>query len=244
MTAFTSTQEWSPATTIEPDQHALAGEHALLLRDLRRRADAVLALAAAHVWPVAELRTLIRFVRTDVLRQASDEEALLYPNRATPFTELSSEHAHLYTLTDRLEQVDPAAGTLSEVGRLVHELLRVFEQHLIAEEAALAVLADTAEDVPAVADRRSGARAWLLPDDGPVLITLDALPRERAVQICIERLLRLRPGQCADVHSSSEAQLRQVCRWMSDFDTVSYGLTRLSSASGWPGLRISRRQAA
>src|SRR5215475_14133154 len=92
MTTVTSPRTWSPATASEPDRHALAGEHALLLRDLRRRVDPVLALIAAQVWPHAELRTLIRFVRTDVLRQTTDEEVLLYPNGAAPpFAELSAE---------------------------------------------------------------------------------------------------------------------------------------------------------
>jgi hypothetical protein len=148
MTAVTSAQEWSAATTPEVDRHALAGEHALLLRDLRRRADPVLALIAA-----------------------------------------------------------------------------------------------TLDDVPAAADLRSGAQAWLSPTDTPVVIRLDALPRERAVQLCIERLLRLRAGQSADAHSSRGADLQHVCRWMRDFDATGYGFARQPSADGWSGLRVTRRHA-
>jgi Hemerythrin HHE cation binding domain len=244
MTVVTSAQEWSAATTPEVDRHALAGEHALLLRDLRRRTDPVLALIAAHIWPDAELRTLIRFVRTDVLRQASDEEVLLYPTgAAAPFTELSAEHARLYALADCMEQAAPATCPLPELGRLVAELLRVFEHHLLAEQAALAVLAATHDEVPAAADLRSGAQAWLSPTDTPVMIRLDALPRERAVQICIERLLRLRAGQSADVHSSRGADLQQVCRWMRDFDATGYGFAPQPSVDGCSGLRVSRRHA-
>jgi hypothetical protein len=242
MTATTSTQEWSPATTPEADRHALAGEHALLLRDLRRRVDPVQALIAAKVRPHAELATLIRFVRTDVLRQASDEEVLLYPSGATaPFTELSAEHVRLHALADSLELADRAPCSLAELGRLVKQLVQVLEHHLVAEQAALTALADVSAQAPATADVRSGARVWLDTNDNPVLIRLDALPRERAVQMCIERLLRLRVGQSADVHSSRAADLQQVRRWMQDFDTTGYGFAQQPSAHDSAALRVTRR---
>ncbi|HEU5008325.1 MAG TPA: hemerythrin domain-containing protein [Jatrophihabitantaceae bacterium] len=86
-------------------EHTLAGEHEVLLRDVQRRADAVVALLDARTWPSAELGTLTAFLRAEVFRQASDEEALLYPGEATagPFAELSADHALLYTLCARLE---------------------------------------------------------------------------------------------------------------------------------------------
>jgi hypothetical protein len=244
MTAVMSTQKWSPATEPRPDRHALAGEHALLRRDLRRRADPVLALIAAHVWPHAELRTLIRFVHTDVLRQASDEEVLLYPNGvAAPFPELSADHVGLHRLADRLEAADPASCSLLELRRLVKQLLGAFEHHLVAEQAALAALADTHADVPAVADLRSGSQAWLAPNDTPVLIRLDALQPKRAVQLCIERLLRLRAGQSADVESSRSADLQQVCRWLRDFDASGYGFAWQPSGRDRSALRVTRRRS-
>lgn len=251
MTAVTGVRTWSPDTAFEPESRTLTAEHRRLRRDLFRRADPVRALIAAHVWPDAELASLIRFVRTEVLRQASDEEVLLYPNGAAgPFSELSAEHGHLLGLTDRLERADPASYSLSELGRLVDDLLVVFEHHLHAEEAALSALgglagpADIPPEVPAAADVRSGARAWLAPDDTPVLIRLDALPQDRAIQLCIERLLRLRAGQSADVRSSHDAELAQVCRWMRSFDSAGYQLAPLPSECGRPGLRITRRRTA
>lgn len=244
MTAVMSTQKWSPATAPEPDRHALAGEHALLLRDLRRRADPVLALLAAHVWPHAELLTLVRFVRTDVLRQASDEEVLLYPNgTAAPFIELSADHVRLYRLADRLEAADPAVCSLAELRRLVKQLLDAIERHMLAEQAALAALADTRAHVPAAADLRAGAQVWLSRDNAPVQIQLDALPPQRAVQLCIERLLRLRAGQSADVHSSRATDLQQVCRWLRDFDSIGYGFAWQHSGSHCSALRVTRRRS-
>ena len=245
MTAVMSTQKWSRATAPEPDRHALAGEHALLLRDVRRRAEPVLALIAAHVWPDAELRTLIRFVRTDVLRQASDEEVLLFPTgAAAPFTELTADHVRLHGLADRLETAHPATCSLSELRRLVEQLLGAFEYHLLAEEAALAALADTRADVPAAADLRSGAQVWLSPDDAPVLIELDVLPPEQAVQLCIERLLRLWAGQSAEVRSSRGIDLQQVCRWLRDFDSTGYGFAWQPAGGHSSSLRVTRRRSS
>jgi len=244
MTTVTSPRTWSPATASEPDRHALAGEHALLLRDLRRRVDPVLALIAAQVWPHAELRTLIRFVRTDVLRQTTDEEVLLYPNGAAPpLAELSAEHARLHALTDHLALADAAACSLVELGRLITRLVQLFEHHLVAEQAALAKLADTGAAAPATADVRSGARVWLSPDDTPVLFRLDALPPERAVKMCVERLLRLRAGQSADIYSSRAVQLHQVRRWLCDFDATGYGFAQQPTARDSAALRVTRRSS-
>src|SRR5262249_45118220 len=124
---------------------------------------------AGEVGPHAEVRTLIRFVRTDVLRQTTDEEVLLYPNGAAPpFAEFSAEHARLHALTDRLALADAAACSLVELGRLITRLVQLFEHHLVAEQAALAKLADIGAAAPATADVRSGARIWRSPDDTPV----------------------------------------------------------------------------
>ena len=45
---------------------------------------------------------------------------------------------------------------------------------------------------------------------------------EHAAQLCIERLLRLRPGQSAEIRSSDRDRLMYVYRWMRAFDTTSY----------------------
>lgn len=56
----------------------LADEHALLLEQVAIRAEDVLAVAAQNLWPARELRRLLGYLRVEVLRQAEDEEMLLF----------------------------------------------------------------------------------------------------------------------------------------------------------------------
>lgn len=221
----------------------LAGEHLLLLRDVSRRAAPVLALAAARTWPAEELHSLITFLQTVVLRQASDEEVQLFPNdsSAAPFAELSAAHVRLYELTAQLGRAAATPCSLPELLVLVELLLTVLERHLSQEQAVLASLPDAPADVPSAAGLVAGTQAWLPPGDDPVLILLDTLPDGHAVQLCIERLLRLRPGETAEIHSSEDADLRQVARWMHDFDSMRYGLAPVLTGPAQSWLQVTRR---
>ena len=60
----------------------LADEHGQLLRQVAIRTDALLAAAASGGWPAEELHALLGYLSTEVLRQAADEEAFLFPVRA------------------------------------------------------------------------------------------------------------------------------------------------------------------
>jgi hypothetical protein len=142
-TAVQRTRISSPTAGVGPEIEirTLAGEHAQLLRGVRRRTEPVLALAEARSWPADELTTLVGFVRSAVLRQASDEEVLLYPNGpSAPFAELTADHVHLHTLTERLERAGATRCPLRELRVLVEELLAVLNRHLIEEQAVLAAL--------------------------------------------------------------------------------------------------------
>ena len=68
------------------------------------------------------------------------------------------------------------------------------------------------------------------------------MPEAEAVQLCIERLLRLRPGRAAEVHAHEDRQLRAVCRWIRDFDATRYGLS-LTTAGSDHLLRVTCGQA-
>jgi hypothetical protein len=220
----------------------LAGEHERLLRDVRRRAEPVLALVAARAWPEAELRTLTNFLRSVVLRQASDEEVALFPGgAAAPFAELSAEHARLHELTAELDRADPKSCPLPDLGRLVDRLVRVLERHLAQERALLAALPDVPDVVPAAAEVVAGTQTWPVCEGAPVLVLLDTLPQEQAVQLCLERLLRLRPGQSAEVHSGREADLQRICRWLKGFDSSRYGFARLPAGDVCAALQVTRR---
>lgn len=240
---ITASVKARPATLdADPSPHSLAAEHTALLRDVLRRTGPVSALLEAHVWPDAELRTLVRFLRTFVLRQASDEEALLYRNDAArAIGELHDGHARLRALTEQLDQAAAAPCTQAELRNLVIELLTALRRHLLAEQAALQSLPHAPPQVPSVAAVGADLQSWLPPDEEPVRVVLDALPQQQAVQVCLERLLRLRPDQSADVYARERSTLTRVCRWIQDFDSMGYGVTLLDADTAHPALRVTRR---
>lgn len=239
----------TPAITTEAPEdraavsHTLAGEHARLMRDVAHRAASALALLDARACPHAELRTLTNYLRTAVLRQVSDEEALLYPHdtSAPPFAELSADHLRLHTLTAQLESAGNEPGPSANLHTIIDELLSTLQRHLADEQRVFAALPHAETDVPSAADLAAGRQPWL-PEVGPVLIRLDTLPDEQAIQLCIERLLRLRPGQTAEVHARDEQQLRGVRQWLHEFDAARFGMSH--SVSGPDHLlRVACRRA-
>ena len=136
----------------------LAGEHARIMLDVRRRAASVLTLVSqTHCWPHAELITLTRYLRTSVARQATEEEAILYPNGASaPLAELTAEHVQLYDLTEQLDRADAECGPREELRALIEQLLRTLEHHLAEEQAVLAALPGATDPLPGVgADLKS-----------------------------------------------------------------------------------------
>lgn len=151
LTVQSATRSASPAApgTARADTHTLAGEHHLLMRDVERRTGPVLALLAARTWPHAELGTLATFLRSAVLRQAADEETLLFPRdvSAPPFAELSADHVQLHRLTTRLEQAYRRPCPPTQLRTLVGELLSALRRHLVAEQAVLATLPDLGTDI-------------------------------------------------------------------------------------------------
>lgn len=209
--------------------NTLAGEYAVLLRNVARRVGPVVALLDVHVWPHAELETLTRYLRTTVLRQVSDEETLLYPPdpSAPPFAELTADHVRLHTLHAQCEAAltDPCGPSVLRA--LLGDLLTTLERHLLAEQVVLAALEGSGDDT-----------------DIPVLLWLDAWPDELAEERCIERLLRLRGGQTAEVHSHDARRLGDIGGWLHRFDSVGYGLSYVVTDHEDAVLQVTRRQEA
>jgi hypothetical protein len=231
-----------PSAVSDPDSLTLVGEHALLLQGVHRRVWPVLALIDAGTSPTAELHTLVAFLRASLLRQASDEEVLLFPGgAATPFAELTAQHARLHALTERLAQATVTHCPLPELRRMVSELVNVLARHLATEQALLAGVTEASHPVPSAAEVASGAQTWRVADEAPLLIVLDDLPPDLAPQLCIERLLRLRPGQRAEVRSFDRSGLEHVYRWMRAFDTTSYRIEYGSADASESRLHVVRR---
>lgn len=235
MTTSTQQLSYSPNYRIDdlPPVDTLALEHRLLMRDVIRRATPVLALLDARAEPHAELGTLIAFLRTAVLRQASDEEVLLFPHDATapPFAELSADHVRLHTLTARLEQAYTERCAAQEVRGLVNELLARLQRHLHEEQQILAALADASTEVPSAADLMAGEQTWSIDAGGPVVIALDKLPSDQASELGIERVLRLQHGQTAEIRSADATLLSEICCWLQTFDSAGYGVVRSAFGS-------------
>lgn len=227
-----------------PLDGTLAGEHAVLLREVSRRAAPVLALLDTRTWPHAELGTLIGILAGTVLRQVADEEALLFPHDATapPFAELTADHVRLHTLTAHLKRayLDPCPPP--QLRYLISELLTTLRRHLTDEQAVLAALPEAPPPgVPSAAALAAGEQDWPVVDGGPVVILLDALPAEQVTDLCIQRLLRLRQGQRAVIRSADAAKLGEICRWMHAFDSASFGVAHTGTGREHT-IEISRRE--
>jgi Cytochrome C and Quinol oxidase polypeptide I len=78
----------------------------------------------------------------------------------------------------------------------------------------------------------------------PLQIGSPDLPSVYAAQLCIERLLRLRPGQRAEVRYSDRSGLMHAYRWMRAFDMAHYGVEYASAADPADShLVVARRRA-
>jgi hypothetical protein len=232
-----------PSPIDDDRARSLVDEHARLMRDVIRRAIPVLDLLDVRAWPDAELRTLASFLRANLLRQVSDEDVRLYPHdsSAPPFAELSADHVRLHVLTAQLGEVRNEPGQTRHLHALVDELLATLQRHLETEQHIFAVLS-SGPDVPSVADLTAEHELWLPADDAPVLIELDKLPADQAMELCIERLLRLEPGESAELHTSDEQLERAIFRWMHAFDATRFGFDH--TANGQHDLlRVTSRQA-
>jgi hypothetical protein len=226
------------------DAHTLVGEHARLMRDVHRRAAPVQALLTARVWPHAELGALTSLLRSAVLRQVADEEVHLFPNDASgpPFAELTTAHLRLRSLTAQLENAHAKPCSQAELRGLVNELLHTLRRHLEDEQRILAALPVVNGEIPSVAGLAATGQSWFGNDHSPVCIELEKLPSQHATGLCVERLLRLTPGETAEVHADDRLMLRTVRRWLHDFDPSSFGLEQMTAGQD-NLLRVTRRRA-
>lgn len=223
-----------------PAPSGLARDHEQLLHDVRRHTESVSAVLDSGTWPDAELRALSSYLRNAVLRHASDEEVLLFPRNAElvkPLADLTADHARLDTLTQDLDEVGRTRCAPADLQRRIDALLRLLSRHMGAEQTFLGSLLSTDHLGlgSSVAADPSGSAA------DAVAIDLDVFPGERAVTLCVQRLLRLHPQESAVVTCSDPLLVDRVGRWMRDFDTVHYGYTRKPTDSGRVALTITRR---
>ena len=119
----------------------LAEEHVLILWQVTTSAEKLLGAAEHGRWPGAELTALAGYARAEVLRQASDEEALLFPVvPAQTAARLARDHARLRAAAELLTRAaygeQPMAPARLAV--VVRDFLTQLERHLRNEEGLLA----------------------------------------------------------------------------------------------------------
>jgi uncharacterized protein (DUF2249 family) len=223
----------------------LAEEHALLLGQVAVRADDVLAMASADRWPVRELSALLGYLRVEVLRQAADEEALLFPARpALPgFVRLRHGHRRLRRRVEVLADAvhGGAEWTVSRLTMTISELLGSLERHIAVEDALLHA-ACAPHAVPATAALTGRPHEWY-PLTESTVIDVDALPPGQVIDAAVERLARLRPGECVEVRSTGD-DLDAVWRRLDRLEPGAYGFVYLQEGPLRWVARVTRRPAA
>jgi uncharacterized protein (DUF2249 family) len=219
----------------------LADEHALLLAQVASRAWRVLA---APQWPAAELRGLASYLRTEVLRQADDEEWLLFPARhaALDFARLARDHDRLRAGTEILEQAAAGTGLRSraQVAAITRDLVGQLERHLAAELRAL-VTADAPDRVPATTEPGSRQHGWYPLTEGSV-IDLDAIPRGEVTDAVADRIMRLRHGERVELRSGRDPEA--VWQRIDQISPGRYGFAYLEDGPARWRVEVTCRPAA
>ncbi len=220
---------------------SLADEHGLLLRQVAIRAKALLTVAAAGGWPAGELRALLGYLRAEVLRQAEDEERLLFPVRGGSRPgRLARDHTRLRAGIDALERAaGNGAGSPAKLASLTRDLLRQLERHLAAEEA---MLTGPGQPAGTPTTRALGGRPheWYPLTEGDV-IDLDALPRDQVAEAAADRALRLRYGEQVELRSGSDPY--RVRQRVDELAPGRYGFIYLEDGPRRWRVQMTRRAA-
>lgn len=221
----------------------LADEHVCLLWQVVARTEELLAATAGGRWPGAELTALAGYAQAEVLRQASDEEALLFPAASSQeVTGLARDHARLRSAAELLARA--AAGeqpmSLAQVAAVGRDFVTQLDRHLRTEEKLLA--AERApQGVPGTVALGGQRHGWYPLTEGPV-VELDAIPHGQAVGAAVDRLLRMRHGEQAELRSSTD--LTPIWREMNELSPGGYRFTVLEDEPGRWRMRVTRRHAA
>ena len=119
----------------------LAEEHGLVLWQVTRSAEKLLSAVEHGQWPGTELTALAGYAQAAVLRQASDEEALLFPDvPAQTAAGLARDHVRLHEAAKLLTRA--AAGEQpmapAQLAVVVRDFVTQLERHQRNEENLLA----------------------------------------------------------------------------------------------------------
>lgn len=245
MTALNTVPGYSqPARCTDPPGGpplTLADEHMLLLGQVTTRAGELLAAGADGRWPAAELAWLAGYASAEVLRQVSDEEALLFPASPAPATRLAQDHARLRAGAVLLARAAAGEQILSpgQLAAAIRDFVDQLEYHMSAEEKLLGS-GQALSSVPAIATLGGHPHTWYPLTEGPV-IDLDALPAGQAVAAAVDRLLRLHHGEQVELQSG--ADISPVWRELDQISPGGYQFTVLEDGPERWRMTVTRHQA-
>jgi hypothetical protein len=221
----------------------LAEEHVLLLWQVTASAEKLLAAAEHGRWPGAELASLAGYARAEVLRQVSDEEALLFPAVSSQTAAgLARDHVRLRAAAELLARVSAGEQAMSpaQLAAAVRDFVTQLERHLHSEEGLLAS-GRAPQNVPGTVTLGGHPHEWYPLTEGPV-VDLDALPPGQAVAAATDRLLRMRRGEQVELQWSTD--LNAVWREITELSPSGYRFTLVEDGPARWRMQVTHRQAA
>ena len=236
-------QRPGPAGAAGRSALTLAEQHVLVLWQVTTSAEKLLTAAEQGRWPGAELTALAGYARAEVLRQASDEEALLFPGvPAQTAAGLARDHVRLREAAELLTRAASGEQPMApaQIATVVRDFVTQLGRHLRHEDDLLAS-GRGSRGVPATVTLGGHPHEWYLLTEGPV-VDLDALPDEEAVNAAVDRLLRMGRGERVELHSS--ASLNGVWREISKLSPGGYQFTVLQDGPARWRMLVTRRKAA
>ena len=223
---------------------SLQDEHALLLREVTMRAQAVTSEADRGSWPQAQLRELLNYLHLEVLQQLVDEEWLLFRvvrHAPDELDRLRHDHLELRLAIEVLDQAAARGGNAEglspqQLSATTRDLLALLLGHLAAEDE----LAIAGEAAPATTSFGAQPHEWYALTEGPV-VELDKLPGERGADAALARLLRLEPTERVEVSASGDPS--PLWRRLVASDPGGYGIEYLERGPKRWRVEITRRAA-
>jgi hypothetical protein len=134
-------QRPGPAGLTARPSLTLAEEHVLVLWQVTTSAEKLLTAAEQGGWPGAELTALAGYARAEVLRQAADEEALLFPAvPAQTAAGLARDHVRLRAAAELLARAATGEQPMApaQLAAVVRDFVTQLQRHLRNEENLLA----------------------------------------------------------------------------------------------------------
>jgi uncharacterized protein (DUF2249 family) len=230
-----------PGFAASAGSSTLADEHVHLLWQVTARAEELLTAAAHGRWPGLELAALPGYAQAEVLRQASDEEALLFS--AVPSREvagLARDHVRLRSAADLLARAAAGEQPMSsaKVADVVRDFVAQLERHLRAEEKLLASQR-VRQTVPGTVTLGGHPHEWYPLTEGSV-VDLDVLSLGQVVAAAVDRLLRMRRGE--ELELQSGADLDPVWREVSELSPGGYRFVVLQDGPDRWRMQVTRRR--